>query len=799
MTTTTVVMPASAKDHTMPPTHPTTTAGTGRRRHRHITGRAPATITAIALTMGLAGLALTAGSALADDCPNTALRAQNNSSELPDCRAYEMVTSAYKEGFPPVPRDDGYTDLDALGYVSQGNFAGNGMGAAQGNQYVARRSATGWQTTSQNPSGPEWQPDIGAQEGGADAMSADLRSSLWRMRPAGESSDLQYYYLRNPDGTFTRIGPSINPATAPGTPGPPPSTVTATVRGASDDLSHVVFILGPSAIFPGDTTTGDSLYEYVGTGNDRPQLVGVDNTGTLISTNGTCANGISNDGRVVFFLPGCSGDVWARINATTSIHMSGSECLRAASDPGGLCTGSDDAAFAGAAADGSRAFFTTTQQLVNGDTDQTSDLYACDIPPGTPTPVGVANHCASLIEVSGSATGANVETPVVRVSTDGSRVYFVAQGVLATNPGANDRTAVAGDHNLYVWQKNPGQPTGTTTFIARLDGNPFTNETGATKDGRYFVFLTSASLIDSGPGADTDNVADLYRYDALTGAIVRLSRSTLGDGGNDPNSPVVISGILGAITADGKTVVFETPERLSPLDTNSMTDVYEWHDGRVVPITASAGGGIQGVISASGKDIFFTSSEHVTAADGDNNPDVYDARIAGGFDLTTPTPCTDDACQGQHSTPPVLAAPTDARPDSNPGDVVPVLSVRKVTAQQRQRLAATGKLTLSVTVNTSATVTATATTTITGRSTRIATARQNITTPTTTTLTLTLTKQARATLATKGHLTLKLTIKSTKTALPHTATLHLTHTTKNPAAQRSSVRRVVGNDQEGRS
>ena len=109
----------------------------------------------------------------------------------------------------------------------------------------------------------------------------------------------------------------------------------------------------------------------------------------------------------------------------------------------GRATVSSPAAYAGAAVDGSRVFFTTSQQLVDGDTDATNDLYACDIPAGRAGAGGVGEPCASLTEVSGAATDARVEN-VVAVSDDGSRVYFVAQGVLADNLGVGDVGARCG-------------------------------------------------------------------------------------------------------------------------------------------------------------------------------------------------------------------------------------------------------------------------------------------------------------------------------------------------------------------
>jgi hypothetical protein len=735
-------------------------------RCRGLVGRSVASL----VVTGIAALGLSATAALADVCPNAALRARNQSSALPDCRAYEMVTPAFKEGFTSVDAPT-YTD-DVVAFRSNGNFAGNGLGATV-NQYVARRSATGWETTSPQPSGPDYGADISS---GAEALSADLGSSLWEMRRFDQPTDLVDYYIHAPDGAFIRIGPGVNPATAPpSSPGSAPANGPELLPSVSDDLSHILFRVLAFQAFPGDTTVDAlSLYEYVGTGNERPRLVGVDNAGHLISSAGTCSGGLSNDGRVAFFAPACAGNVWARIDGTTSIEMSASECTRAPSSPAGGCTGSDDAQMVGKAADGSRAFFTTTKQLVNGDTDPTTDIYACDIPAGTPTPIVPSNPCAALREVSGAAAGANVQN-VARVSRDGSSVYFIAQGVLAANLGVTDAAPVAGENNLYVWQKNAEHPSGATTFIARVDG---VGATAATDDGRYFAFSTPTPLVTTGPGADTDATDDVYRYDARSGAILRLSTSTSGDGGNDPSTGVLFRGDFGrtrAMAADGRTVLFETSEQLSPSDTDLASDVYEWRDGHLSQITS--GGAKESAISAAGNDIFFLSSQPLTDADGDTNFDIYDARSGGGFAIGESASCGESDCRARPSAPPTLATPP---PASAPGaggvsDVDPVFALKKVTVAQRKQLARAGQVTLTVSINTPATLTATASAALGGRSVGVGSTRRVLPVAGTFKLKLNLTQKARRQLTTRGRLTVKITVRDSKVALPQSTTLRLTH------------------------
>jgi len=464
-------------------------------------------------------------------------------------------------------------------------------------------------------------PDVAAS-----AFSADLRSSLWgmRRRDGVGGDDL---YLRSPDGDFTYVGQG---ASADGV------FVTAGIDGASADLSHIIFRYGSAG---GAAQT--ALHEFVGTGNNGPaRTVSVDNLGQA-TPGETCLPQISNDGRVIVFTSGCNGSgrlqVWARLGGAASVAVSGSECTRTSGDPAGACNAAAPAEFAGMAVDGSRVFFTTTQQLVTGDTDQSNDLYECEIPPGTPAPVGTANPCASLSEVSGAASHANVEN-VVNVSEDGSRVYFVAHGVLAANLGTNDATAVAGDNNLYVWEKDATHPAGQTTFVAKLEANDV-NGAQSTADGRYLVFNTTNRLRTS----DTDEATDVYRYDADTGALLRLSTDASGTGGNQPGFAASLAGGR-AMTSDTSTVIFETAEALSPADTDGVTDVYAWHEGQV-SLISNGGAGALGITS-SGQDIFFGTEQPLTAGDSGTEGDIYDARIDGGFPVRTPVPCSGEACQG---------------------------------------------------------------------------------------------------------------------------------------------------------
>jgi hypothetical protein len=432
-------------------------------------------------------------------------------------------------------------------------------------------------------------------------------------------------------------------------------------------------------------------------------------------------------------------------------------------------------------------FFTTARQLVNGDTDVDNDLYACDIPAGVPAPVGAANPCASLTRVSGTASGAKVASVPV-VSEDGSQVYFVANGsALADNLGTNGAAPVAGDSNLYLWIKDAAHPAGQVRFVARLDTNDlddFFERSQLTADGRFLLFLTASRLVTDGPGADNDDQIDAYRYDAVTKAMVRVSTSVSGSGGNGSGFDVSMSEVAPAMAADGSPLIFNTAEGLSASDTNGVTDVYAWHDDGGVSVI-SAGGGTSVGITPSGRDIFFATDAQVSAVDGDFSTDIYDARVHGGFGPAQTTPCAGDGCRGPRSQPPGLAGSRSGLSgDRDAKNAAATFSLRAVTAAQRRRLAARGKVSLTAVANAAGMVRATARAKIAGRLTTVGSARRTMTKPGSLAVTLKLSRRARKQLAARGRMTVKVSVSHSKATRGQSVTVTLTRA----RATKSSVR-----------
>ena len=114
---------------------------------------------------------------------------------------------------------------------------------------------------------------------------------------------------------------------------------------------------------------------------------------------------------------------------------------------------------------------------------------------------------------------------------------------------------------------------------------------------------------------DTDNSLDIYRYDAVTGEMTRVSVDTAGVGGNADFPMLDSASTREVLSDDGQQIVFTTSEALSPDDGNGGPDAYLWQDGHTTLISTGAVGGGAGsvVIDGSGENIYITSAQQLTA------------------------------------------------------------------------------------------------------------------------------------------------------------------------------------------
>lgn len=651
---------------------------------------------------------------------------------LPDCRAYELVTPPYKEGYPATPAAR-TVDGSRMIVKSLGAFAGAESVTELGGYYeITRRAGVGWQTVPISPPASEFSYSE------LDTPSTDLHRTLWDLHSREQSALERYYYIREPDGSFVLVGPQIPP---PASKGPPSlkAESTGSFEGASADLSDVLFSIKPprepsvpSQLWPGDTTadnTSESLYEYEGTGNAEPKLVGVSNEGPLTSDTeahlisqcgtglgqepnifGSKYNAVSASGERVFFTAvgrddkECGGveppvdEVFARIDGSHTVAISepSIEDCEVCNTSSGL----EDARFEGASEDGSKAFFTTGQALLPGNSGRSLYEYdfAASAGPGHPT--------GKIVLVSGgdstvSSPEADVQG-VVRISEDGSHVYFVAKGVLTAKPNGEGATAQQGEDNMYLYERDAQYPEGRTAFVGVVrpsntvceedeevelyevceqdekiwEPRDLERPVSTTPDGIFLVFVSSADLTRG----DSSRVGQAFEYNAQTEALTRISigQSGFNENGNtasESDVPRIPSAFYGQafepsipndsriLSENGAYAFFSSADKLTPQAISGYQNIYEYHEGNVYlisdgqdtsTVTDSPGVQLYGT-DASGEDVFFSTADRLVPQDTDAQLDVYDARIGGGFPApVSPVQCVQE-CQGSLSPTPALS------------------------------------------------------------------------------------------------------------------------------------------------
>jgi len=638
--------------------------------------------------------------AAASACPNEQLRAENNSTQLPDCRAYELVTPVDKLGHAVVvaesPERGAVVSPDGLHVYFASNGAFGDQESGMGGAFQASRSAVGWLSTTvatiANVDHPGYSE---SEEFDPKGASPDLSTFFYKRNERGvivgghEEILHGTVYARYPGGAFADVSQN--------------STGQATYVGSSADGSHVILEMAPLVTVSndGDTRGVESLSDSTA-GHVFP--VGVETDGSPTSTCGSIlagtsrelvedyfvirspflfGNAVSNDGSRVFFEspdphgaslssdPNCGGvaQLYVRQNNATTTEVSLSQKAGSVGTPapGG-------AKFEGASADGSRVFFESHDQLTNDSAASEGGLYEYDLESGTLT------FIAKEAEVLGNP---NKETPAFhmppQISNDGTHLYFFGS-VPGNGPSGR---------NLYLWDN------GRIAFIVRAGGLEIPlSETSA--DGSTLAFMTTASLgfASSGP--------EIYVYEASADTLACIS---CGSGGS--TGPPQLYGIgvkaelfgtsnlapVHSVTSDGSRVFFDSPASLVPAATNGLYNVYEYENGGLQLLSDGSGPYESRLAGASsnGNDVIIGTYDSLIPQDqGSNNGNLYDVRVDGGFPApVTAVGCEGEACQGQTGVPPVLlSASSELYPAgedlASPLVVKPVVKVKVLTRAQKR-------------------------------------------------------------------------------------------------------------------
>jgi len=561
---------------------------------------------------------------------------------LPDSRAWEMVSPPDKHGglvAAPDAIQGGSVQAagggEALAYLSYGSLEATPEGSrlVEQSTQLARRGAGGaWATRDLTPPHTAATPFNGGNGLEYKLFDSGLGRAL--LEPSGCTALSPQAGERTP---YLRSGaeppaytPLVSPADAPGA-SPFGGDCTrskgeVSVAGASPDLAHVVlFSVVPLA--PG--ASREALYEWSAGGLEAVSVkpgAGAAVAATLGSGGASVRGAVSADGSRVFFT---AGGLYVRDTARDQTLR-----LDDFGRFGGFGTGAAEPVFQAASADGRVAFFADPQNLTPDANEEGADLYrwrsqgteGCAAPGGCledlsaqPAAFGEP-HYGESARVLGLSTTTNVEEAgtLPGIAADGSRAYFLARGVLDPTPNREGEGALAGQPNLYVWQRGEG-----LRFVARLDDEGDKHDWGlpggrasrlsaaASPSGRYLAFMSKRSLTgyDNRDAASGQRAQEVFRYDAGAEALdcvscnpsgarprARVPGSAAGQLAEefDPLhlwSGTAVAGLMPEATAldssgvslyrpravfdDGR-VFFNAADALVPADSNGAGDVYEY-------------------------------------------------------------------------------------------------------------------------------------------------------------------------------------------------------------------------------
>ena len=566
----------------------------------------------------------------AEGCPNAAIRAQQGSRALPDCRAYERVSPAENGGVP--------------------------VGAG-GNKSGFR-----------------------ARDDGDKVLFTTARASY----PGAESAP----WFPKVVATRTNAGwlaTQIEKRTSSSTIAPFVASLSRTIAAVSKDMSHMVIaspyslggqgVDGNANIYIYDGNTGH--YTLVETANDPSNfdyrcLVGLCGDGGW--------GGGSSDFRTIALLTNdLKGSSELRVwSESTGLRSLG---LGSGVAPSGQTALRTDAV----SEDGSRIYYTGSNgEYVALDENGVETIISVSRRAGdSQEPVRGTAEAASpdgrylIFQAEAPLTeDASSEGGFYRYDADSGGLEFLAgtegphflSGIVKAWP---ERGEAYFRKSTSLYHLDHGE----VTFVA--PGFVFGREYqmfSTSADGRYFGFESPERLTSY----DNQGITEVYLYDAQTEVTSCASCRADGRGPTGRSKfegfdeaverRLQIADLEGhvsrAVTDDG-TIFFDTPDPLVAIDVNGTRDVYSYRDGRVALISPGDQPYAAELeeVTPSGKDVFFSTAQRLLASDRDLAADIYDARVGGGFAEANvaPATCSGDSCRG------ATASPSETRDPSTEG------------------------------------------------------------------------------------------------------------------------------------
>jgi len=613
-----------------------------------------------------------------EPCPNAQARSESSvnpatgqpySTQLPDCRSYELVSPPDTGRIPAVSLDiagsetaapgtewDQVTPGGALYWISRATPAGTGAlpNGRSLDVFVSRRAAGGWMTRDLTPFSTIGENELVA---GAPDGSTALILTQTSLVPEDQDNPLNIQGTNLGTVDIYRVGEGEAPLLVSHGTLPRTAPHNPTGEGLKFDqpgepafnaqLTAVAF--ASTARLTEEASPGfEDCYAWSDVGVRLASLTNPDGfTNQAFGKRNCELLGMTPDGRPIF--KDLNGDAYEGLifvgAGAASFPIAGKVMAVQLSAPALTPT-----TFDALSPDGSLAYVTTAYPLGSEERGGEANVYAVTVPAFPHNTVGVPGTAGqeNTVVCLSCQLGGGGAAAFMGQSADGSHVFFN----VAKSAGESAGHPYKG---LWSWDRN-------SKTAARLTEATDVEQLISSQNGQYAAGLTR-QLANNPEGT-----ADVYEFSApekqqlITSGTAADTYRLRGD------RQFTLSNIpptAGGVSNDGQRVVYDD----QPPGGTSLETLQEWNGGPVPvqlsPLGATSSYYVLGTAGPELEDVFFAAHEPLVGADRNGGvQDVYDARVQGGF-----APCTagnPNPPSGSSSCSPATGTPNPQAPSPSP-------------------------------------------------------------------------------------------------------------------------------------